>query len=126
MQTNLTLQAGETRELLVMLGIGAAETTGTCTVAEYGTLERAELEFRKLKASWHSHLESLSVETPDPAFNSMINVWALYNCLITFAWSRAASLVYNGERDGLGFRDSVQDVLGISPSMPELTRERLD
>ena len=42
----------------------------------------------------------------------MINVWNAYNALITYAWSRSASLIYNGERDGLGFRDTVQDMLG--------------
>ncbi|MEZ4641174.1 MAG: hypothetical protein R3E31_00260 [Chloroflexota bacterium] len=29
------------------------------------------------------------VETPDEELNHTINVWGLYNCLITFAWSRA-------------------------------------
>lgn len=126
MQARLTLAPGETRELLVMLGIGAAETVGQRTVREYGSVARAEAEFQKLKAHWHSKLGNLSVETPDPDFNSTVNVWAPYNCLITFAWSRAASLVYNGERNGLGFRDSVQDVLGIAPLMPETARERLE
>ncbi|MFN2181098.1 MAG: GH36-type glycosyl hydrolase domain-containing protein, partial [Candidatus Promineifilaceae bacterium] len=55
-----------------------------------------------------------------------INVWGLYNCLITFAWSRAASLVYNGERDGLGFRDSVQDILGVTAAIPEEAQARLE
>jgi len=49
-----------------------------------------------------------------------------YNCLITFAWSRAASLVYNGERDGLGFRDSVQDILGVIAAIPQEARTRLE
>jgi N,N'-diacetylchitobiose phosphorylase len=53
-------------------------------------------------------------------------MWGLYNCLITFAWSRAASLVYNGERDGLGFRDSVQDILGVLSAIPEEARQRLE
>jgi cellobiose phosphorylase len=66
------------------------------------------------------------VETPDSELNHTINVWGLYNCLITFAWSRAASLVYNGERDGLGFRDSVQDTLGVVAAIPEETRARLE
>ena len=59
------------------------------------------------------------VETPDEDFNHTVNVWGLYNCLITFAWSRSASLVYNGERDGLGFRDSVQDLLGVTAAIPK-------
>jgi cellobiose phosphorylase len=66
------------------------------------------------------------VETPDEDFNHTVNVWGLYNCLITFAWSRAASLVYNGERDGLGFRDSVQDLLGVTAAIPGQARQRLE
>ncbi len=125
-QTNLTLQPGESQELLVMLGIGEANTVGASTVAEFGSLERAEIELRKLKASWHAKLGSLTVQTPDEDLNHTINVWGLYNCLITFAWSRAASLVYNGERDGLGFRDSVQDIVGVSAAIPEEAQARLE
>ncbi|HSR32355.1 MAG TPA: glycosyl hydrolase family 65 protein [Anaerolineae bacterium] len=126
LHTNLTLQPGESRELLVLLGIGDARSVGKRTVTQYGSLERAEAELRKLKENWHAKLGSLVVETPDGELNHTINVWGLYNCLVTFAWSRAASLVYNGERDGLGFRDSVQDILGVVAAIPEKARERLE
>jgi cellobiose phosphorylase len=126
LQTDLTLQPGESRELLVMLGIGEARTIGKRSLAEFGSLERAEAELRKLKDNWHARLGSLVVETPDEDLNHTINVWGLYNCLVTFAWSRAASLVYNGERDGLGFRDSVQDLLGVTAAIPEQARQRLE
>ena len=126
LQANLVLQPGESRELLVMLGIGDARSVGKRTVAEYGSLERARIELRALKDNWHAKLGSLVVETPDEALNHTINVWGLYNSLITFAWSRAASLVYNGERDGLGFRDSVQDILGVTAAIPEEARARLE
>jgi N,N'-diacetylchitobiose phosphorylase len=126
LQTNLALKPGESRELLVLLGIGDARTVGKRTVAEYGSPERAEKELQILKDKWHSKLGSLVVETPDEDLNHTVNVWGLYNCLITFAWSRAASLVYNGRRDGLGFRDSVQDILGVAAAIPEESRERLE
>ena len=126
LQADLILQPGETREVLVLLGIGDARGIGKRTLAEYGSLERAEAELQKLKESWHARLGSLTVDTPDPELNHTINVWGLYNCLITFAWSRAASLVYNGERDGLGFRDSVQDLLGVTAAIPDETRQRLE
>ncbi|MCB0202496.1 MAG: N,N'-diacetylchitobiose phosphorylase, partial [Anaerolineae bacterium] len=125
LQSDLDIPPGESRELLVMLGIGDANTVGKRTVAEYGSLERAAAELAAVKESWHGKLGSLMVDTPDPAINHTVNVWGLYNCLITFAWSRAASLVYNGERDGLGFRDSVQDILGVVAAIPEEARERL-
>jgi cellobiose phosphorylase len=126
LQTSLLLQPGESREVLVMLGIGDARSTGMKTLDGFGSLERAAVELQKLKTHWHEKLGSLTVETPDEEFNHTLNVWGLYNCLVTFSWSRAASLVYNGERDGLGFRDSVQDALGVMAAIPEEARRRLE
>ncbi|WP_288603136.1 N,N'-diacetylchitobiose phosphorylase [uncultured Treponema sp.] len=125
LQTDIELAPGESKEILVMLGIGAAEEEGKKALAEFGTIERADLEFDKLVKNWHEKLGSFKAVTPDEDINHTVNVWGLYNCLITFAWSRAASLVYNGERDGLGYRDSVQDILGVSAAIPEQAEERL-
>ena len=126
LQTEIELQPGEHAEFLVMLGIGDARTLGVRTVEAFGSLERADEELAKLKAHWHGRLGSLVVNTPDEDLNHTVNVWGLYNCLVGYAWSRAASLVYNGERDGLGFRDSVQDVLGIVAAVPDEARARLE
>lgn len=126
LQTDLTLQPGESRGILVLLGIGNARTTGKRKMQQFGSLQQASLELEKLKVEWHSKLGSLIVETPDEELNHSINVWGLYNALIAFAWSRSASLVYNGERDGLGFRDSVQDVLGVVNAIPDESRKRLE
>lgn len=126
LQANIELQPGESRDLLLLLGIGDAHSTGKDTMAEFGRLERAASEFQKLKAHWSEKLHSLLVNTPDDELNHTLNVWGLYNCLVNFAWSRSASLVYNGERDGLGFRDSVQDLLGVAAAIPAESRQRLE
>ncbi len=126
LQADLTLAPGESREVLLLLGIGDARMMGVNTMVEFGSLERADAEFDKLKNYWKEFLGSLVVETPDEDLNHTLNVWGPYNCLIAFNWSRSASLVYNGERDGLGFRDSVQDVLGVVVAAPELARQRLE
>ena len=124
-QIDLVLAPGETRELIVLLGLGTVSSHGRKTVAEFASPERCEAELQKLKASWHAPLAALQVETPDADFNHMINVWNAYNALITYAWSRSASLVYNGERDGLGFRDTVQDMLGAIPLLGAGVKPRL-
>ncbi len=126
LQTNIKLNPGESHEILIMLGIGDARSIGKRTMEEFGSLERAGIELQKLKTNWHNKLGNLEVKTPDEELNHTINVWGLYNSLVTFAWSRAASLVYNGERDGLGFRDSVQDILGVVAAIPEAARDRLE
>jgi cellobiose phosphorylase len=125
-QVDLMLEPGETRELLVLLGLGTVASHGKRTVAEFGGGARCEAELQRLKAAWHAPLASLQISTPDPDLDHMVNVWNAYNALVTYAWSRSASLVYNGERDGLGFRDTVQDMLGAIPLLREGVRDRLE
>ena len=125
-QVDLVLAPGETRELIVLLGLGTVSSHGKKTVAEFSSPARCEAELQKLKAAWHAPLDALQIKTPDANFDHMINVWNAYNALITYAWSRSASLVYNGERDGLGFRDTVQDMLGAIPLLGAAVQPRLE
>jgi cellobiose phosphorylase len=126
LQVDIDLQPGESKELVVLMGIGPAGSEGRKAVQELGSPERVREEFKKLKEFWHSRIEGMTAETPDKELDSMLNMWNPYNCLITFAWSRAASLIYTGERDGLGYRDTVQDLLGVFHLIPDEARERLE
>ncbi|TKG96971.1 N,N'-diacetylchitobiose phosphorylase [Puteibacter caeruleilacunae] len=126
LQTDIQLQPGETVEFAVVMGIGHAAKEGAEVKSKYKDLSVLNSELEELKTYWHSRLEVMQVETPDAEINSMLNVWSSYNCQITYAWSRAASLVYAGVRDGLGYRDSVQDMLGVMHSIPEEAGQRLE
>jgi N,N'-diacetylchitobiose phosphorylase len=126
LQIDLDLEAGETTELAVVMGIGKADQEGISILTEYNDIEKVNSEFEKLKAFWHIRLQGLSAFTPDAEFNSMTNVWSPYNCMMTYSWSRAASLIYSGERDGLGYRDTVQDILGVLHLIPNEVGKRLE
>ena len=126
MQVNLVLAPGETKELAVLMGIGAAKAAGKEAVAEFSNPEKLTTELARLKQYWHSRLAGMTVKTPDAEFNSMLNMWSPYNCLITYTWSRAASLIYAGARDGLAYRDTVQDLLGVFHAIPEEAGARLE
>jgi len=126
LQVDIELDPGEEKELTVVMGFGTAEEHGKKAVKEYSKPGKTHEEFVKLRNYWHNRLQGMSVETPDEELNSMLNMWSPYNCLITYAWSRAASLVYNGERNGLGYRDTVQDILGVLHSIPEEAVKRLE
>jgi len=126
LQMDIDLKPGESKELAVLMGIGKAAVEGKKVVQEFQILDKLHQEFSKVKEYWHPRLQGMTVETPDSEFNSMTNMWNPYNCLMTYAWSRAASLVYSGERDGLGYRDTVQDLLGVFHTIPEDAGERLE
>lgn len=125
-QADMELAPGESRDFVILLGVGSLEREGAAAELEFSRPGTVDAELDKVRNHWHAQLMVQQVDTPDADFNHMANVWNPYNSLITFAWSRAASLVYNGERDGLGFRDSVQDCLGVVAMIPEVTRERLE
>ncbi len=126
LQVDIDLEAGEAKELIVLMGIGEAKVEGKQALKEFGDINKVKEEFEKVKLYWHSRIEGMTSETPDKEFDSMFNMWNPYNNLMTYAWSRAASLVYSGERDGLGYRDTVQDMLGVLHSIPDEARERLE
>jgi len=125
-QIDLKLKPGETRSFAVVFGVGQAHEAGKKAVAAMEKPEARAALLSKVKESWASRLGVLQAETPDAQFNAMLNMWAPFNNLMTFYWSRTASLVYAGERDGLGFRDAVQDLTGTSALVPEESRQRLE
>lgn len=126
LQTDLALAPGESRTLLFLLGAGD-ETVARSVREGYltGGWERSCAEIEALRRHWHGKLERLQVRTPEPAFDVMANTWNAYQAFINFFWSRAASMVYVGLRDGLGYRDTVNDIMGIMHLDPVLAGERL-
>lgn len=127
LSADIDLKPGESREFAVAVGVGDAETQAGNLRAKYQDLSRIDVELEEVKQFWHKRLEGFQAKTPDKELNSTINTWGIYNALITFNWSRAASLIYTGiDRDGLGYRDTVQDFLGVLHSIPEEVRERLE
>ena len=65
------------------------------------------------------------MKTPSPEFDTMINTWNAYNCFMTFIWSRAASFIYCGLRNGYGYRDTVQDIQGVIHLAPEMAKDKI-
>jgi cellobiose phosphorylase len=125
-QIDIELEPGQSKELVVLMGVGKAAVEGKRTVKQFGDIATVKAEFEKLRQYWHKRIEGMSVVTPDPQFNSMMNMWSPFNCLMTFAWSRMASLIYSGERDGLGYRDTVQDFMGVMQLIPAEAKQRLE
>ncbi|MBR6536568.1 MAG: N,N'-diacetylchitobiose phosphorylase [Lachnospiraceae bacterium] len=124
LQSDFVLKPGETKELIYLLG-RKNNAEATEIMAEYKKTGKVDEEVSQLKNYWHGQLSNFKVETPSNEFNNMLNVWNAYQCFITFIWSRAASLIYCGLRNGYGYRDTVQDIQGIIHLDPELAAEKI-
>lgn len=124
LQSDITLQPGETVTLTYVLG-AKDSSEADAVINSYKDTSKAEKEIDELKNHWHSTLDRFQVNTPSDEFNNMVNVWNAFQCFITFIWSRAASFVYCGLRNGYGYRDTVQDIQGIIHLDPELAGEKI-
>ena len=124
LQSDITLQPGETVTLTYVLGAKDSDDADA-VINSYKDTSKAEKEIDELKNHWHSTLDRFQVNTPSDEFNNMVNVWNAFQCFITFIWSRAASFVYCGLRNGYGYRDTVQDIQGIIHLDPELAGEKI-
>jgi len=136
----VTLQPGETRQVIFLLGYhenprdhkfdppGSQtinKTTVKPTIARYLDPAQIEVAFGALRTYWDGLLGILQVETPDVHTDRMVNVWNAYQCVVTFNMSRSASFFESGIGRGLGFRDSNQDLLGFVHMAPARARERI-
>ncbi|HAP79099.1 MAG TPA: N,N'-diacetylchitobiose phosphorylase, partial [Ruminococcus sp.] len=124
LQSDIELKTGETKEFIYILG-HKNNAEASAILEEYKTAGKVDAEIAELKDFWHKQLDNFQIETPSDEFNNMINVWNAYQCFITFIWSRAASFVYCGLRNGYGYRDTVQDIQGIIHLNPELACDKI-
>lgn len=110
---------GESREFVTQLGQAAGEHAALQAAVEYRDGARVAQAFAEQRAFFEDYLGEFQVRTPDPSFDSMVNVHNPRQCHTTRNWSRYLSLYQLGlgER-GMGFRDSSQDVLGVIDRQP--------
>ena len=125
LSTVIELAPGESKSIAFLLGM-KKNMEAEEIIHSYADVETTcEAELAQLKNWWHSRLSRFQVKTPSLEFNTMINTWNAYNCFMTFIWSRAASFIYCGLRNGYGYRDTVQDIQGIIHLAPEMAVDKI-
>ncbi len=122
---SITLAPGETKTIAFLLGTGGFTESSVLLDGYADPEEMIKQELQELKKYWYEKFDHLKVNTPSSEFNTMINTWNAYNCFMTFIWSRAASFIYCGLRNGYGYRDTVQDIQGIIHLAPEMAAEKI-
>lgn len=137
-QINMTLQPGETRSFVYVLGYCENpveekwEKAGIINkkpaqelLSRYKTDSDVDKAFAELQSYWKALLSKYTVESSNDKVNRMVNTWNQYQCMVTFNMSRSASYYESGIGRGMGFRDSCQDLLGFVHLIPDRARERI-
>ena len=121
----LTLPPGRSASAHFVLGTAQSPTQAQRLVQRYASAEASRRELERLQGYWEDATGRLTVQTPDPEVDELVNVWTAYQCRTTFNWSRSASYYESGIGRGIGYRDTNQDTLGVVHAIPDKVRERI-
>jgi cyclic beta-1,2-glucan synthetase len=122
LQCTLELAPGESQEIVILTGAGPSHAAALEMLAEYRDVPRARAALDRGVAGWQDRLSVVTVRTPEPTFDAMLNRWSLYQALACRMWARSAVYQSSG---AYGFRDQLQDVMAFVYAEPALAREHI-
>ena len=122
MQILLWLAPGETKEVTFLLGQGADREDALRLARQYQKIDSIEAAWQAVTQRWGGILDSIQVNTPEPAMNLLLNRWLLYQTLACRVWGRSALYQSSG---AFGFRDQLQDVMALMNVAPKITRAQI-
>ncbi|MGH7504683.1 MAG: GH36-type glycosyl hydrolase domain-containing protein, partial [Longimicrobiales bacterium] len=122
LQCVLELAPGETRDLVVLLGAAETDDAARDLISRYADAGRARQAVAEAVRSWRDRLSVITVRTPEPSFDAIVNRSALYQALACRMWARSALYQSSG---AYGFRDQLQDVMAFVYAEPGIAREHI-
>jgi cyclic beta-1,2-glucan synthetase len=121
LQTIVELKPGERADVVFLLGQGESPEDARSLIERY-RVTRCDQLLQEVREHWDNLLGAVQVKTPDRSMDLMLNRWLLYQALACRIWSRSALYQSSG---AYGFRDQLQDVLALTATRPDITREHL-
>ena len=121
LQSTITLRAGETTELVIMLGAANHAADAQALIGRYRK-KSFDLVLDEVKHYWTETLNAVQVKTPDRSFDIMMNGWLLYQTLACRMWARSGFYQASG---AYGFRDQLQDSMALLSTRPNIAREHI-
>jgi len=116
---SFTLAPGETRDLVFLLGQGDDREEALAWIGRFPDSSAADAALEEVRRSWDRVLGGILVKTPDPALDLLVNRWLPYQAISCRIRGRTALYQSSG---AFGFRDQLQDALGVVALAPEVAR----
>jgi cellobiose phosphorylase len=122
LQIPVSIGPGARREIVLTLGVTDSSAQAVRLARRYHSMASVRRAWRRTRAFWTDLLAPLEVETPDPAFDLLMNHWLKYQAISSRLWGRTGYYQAGG---AFGFRDQLQDCQVFLPLAPEHARRQI-
>ena len=106
----INLEPFENKKIILSLGEENNMLNAKDMAYKYSKISNATDELNKVKRYWYELLTRVQVKTPLESMNILLNGWAIYQTIVSRLWSRTG---YYQSGGAIGFRDQLQDTLGV-------------
>ncbi len=122
MATAIVIPPGETVRVVFVIGDAHDEDEARSLIRRYASAVAAETTRKSVEEHWRRLTSRVSVLTPEPALDLLMNGWLVYQTLSCRIWGRSSFYQSSG---AFGFRDQLQDVLALIPSDSSIARAHI-
>jgi cellobiose phosphorylase len=122
LQVQVNLKAHSKKTVVFITGAAPDEQMARDMIFHYRDPQKALAALEEVKSFWRETVSGNWVETPDPSFNLLTNVWLKYQAISARIWGRAA---YYQSSGAFGYRDQLQDSQLFLPLDPEKTKRQI-
>ena len=121
-ELELELKAYEDKEISIVLGANEEKEKMQEIAYKYTIVENCKNELEKTLKYWQETVRNVQVKTPVESMNIILNGWLVYQTIACRLWARTGFYQSGG---AYGYRDQLQDTMGMKYINPELMKEQL-
>ena len=121
-QINLNLEPYERKEIALTFGNENSIEEIKNQVKKYEDVSKCRQELYNTKNDWYEKINCVQVQTPVESLNIMLNGWSVYQTIACRLWARSGFYQSGG---AYGFRDQLQDTLGLKFVNPEFMKNQI-
>ncbi len=118
LQARVSLEPGEKRELLLLMGYGEPEQIESVQ-NEMDSTQKAQIRLEATKAYWAQLTGGIRVSTREKSLDTLVNGWLPYQVYASRLFGRSG---YYQSGGAFGFRDQLQDMLSLLYTDPQRLR----
>lgn len=122
LKAGLVLSPKDSKEIVFVVAGARSFHEGQDCISRYGSIAAVHRSLNGTRNQWVGVTQQIQIETPMPTLDVVANGWLVYQNLACRMWARSGFYQSGG---AYGFRDQLQDSIGLLHCAPHLTREHI-